>query len=512
MKQALLSPMHAYRPLPQWGVWLLAGMLMLLAPVAGLLAVTGSILLVTIPVLLLVSLVLAFHPWLFTWLIIFSGLVVMGILRLYAPEFQIIRWIIPLVALAVPIAIFLLQAFQPHPAERSKLPALFWWGMAFTVAALFSSLVNWSGFSDAAFGAKNYFQVWGLVVAFALIRYHGDFVRGLRILFLSIAVLQLPFVLHQWLVLVPQRSALGAISANDVIAGTFGADLFGGGNNAILSAYLTMAIGLLISSWKEHVISVWWMILGVLLLVSPVFVNESKIAFFYFWLMFLVLYWPDIVKRPAHFLVGNILLFAFLFLLLIVYATVAAVGGHRIQGVFDYLSFVQQQNMELGYGTYTLNRWTALTFWFSQHMPHDILHAFIGHGLGQSQEGGIVLTSDHTLGSGRYHGMGIGQTTLAALLWDVGLIGLAVVSMLFVSAFRLAGRLARDCQGQAPAVALFKSLQVAVAILFLSLTHKSFFIFEPTFQILFVLIIGYLIYSARHLLHPDRQAPRAAGG
>lgn len=497
MKEAALPSMHAYQAAPRWGTWVLFALLVVLVPIAGLLAVTGSIFLVAIPAVLLFAAVLLFHPWLFTWLIIVSGLVVMGVIRLYAPQFQIIRWIVPLVALAVPIAIALMQAFKSRPAEPARQPALLWWGVAFVGVALISTLVNWSRFSTAILGAKDYFQVWGLLLAFALIRFQGDFTRGLRMLFLAIAFVQLPFVLQQWFVLIPQRSGYGFLSADDVVAGTFGADLLGGGNNTILSAYLIMAIGMLISLWKEHVIRVWWMMPGVLLLVAPVFLNETKIAFFYFWLMFLVLYRSEISRRPVQFFLGNLVLFAFLFVFVFVYAYLAEGEGHRIHGVLDYLSFVKQQNLELGYGSYTLNRWTALTFWFSEHIPHDMLHAVIGHGLGQSQEGGVLLSGSHTLASRRYHGMGIGQTALTALLWDVGLVGLAVVGMLFVSAFKLAGRLARDYQAQPHAAALFKGLQIAVAILFLSLTHKSFFVFEPTFQLLFVLIIGYLIYSAR---------------
>jgi hypothetical protein len=108
--------------------------------------------------------------------------------------------------------------------------------------------------------------------------------------------------------------------------------------------------------------------------------------------------------------------------------------------------------------------------------------------------------------------MGIGLTGLSALLWDVGLIGTLLVGLMFLSAYRLAGRLAQATSGNPLAMALFKGLQAGVAILALSIAHKSYFVFEMAFQTLFVLIIGYLIYSARHLLHPDRQAPRAAGG
>ncbi|MBZ0069831.1 MAG: hypothetical protein K8F26_13580 [Thiobacillus sp.] len=514
MKQVLLSPMHAYRPLPQWGVWLLAAMLVLLAPVAGLLAVTGSVFLVTIPVLLVLSLVLAFHPWLFTWLIIFSGLVVMGILKLYAPQFQVIRWLIPLMTLAVPIAVFLLQAFNPSPAEKTKLPALFWWGMAFVCASLASTLVNWSGLMTAISGTKNYFQVWGLILVFALIRYRGDFSRGLTILLVGVGLLQIPFVLHQHFFIVPMRmrfAGVGGLSPDDVIAGTFGAEWYGGGNNALLAAYLFIVISLLFSLWRNKVLPAWLVFPAALLLAFPVFLNEAKVALFYAWVMFVVLYWDDIARRPLRFIVANAFLVVFMSVFILFYAQIAAETG-KAHTVGQYLDFLIEMNLYRGYGTYELNRWTALVFWFQEHFPHDLWHALVGHGLGETQEGSNLVDVSNSLAGHRYHGMGIGLTGLSALLWDVGLVGTMLVGLMFLSAYRLAGRLAKASNGNSLAMALFMGLQAGVAILALSIAHKSFFVFEMAFQILFVLIVGYLIYSARHLLQPDRQAPRAAGG
>ncbi len=512
MKQAALSSMNAYRrPAPQWGIWGLVALCVLLAPVAGLLAVTGSIFLVTIPVVMLLAVVLVFHPWLFTWLILFSGLVVMGVIRLYAPQFQVIRWLIPLLTVAVPIAVLLLQAFKPGPGERAKLPALFWWCVAFMGAALVSTLINWSGLIDAVSGAKSYFQVWGLIAVFALILFRGDFNRGLTLFLVAIGLLQIPFVLHQYFYLVPMRRGLGAISPEDVIAGAFGAELYGGGNNALLAAYLFIAIGLLLSLWRQKIVSVWLVFPAVLLLVFPIFLNEAKIAFFYAWVMFIVLYWENIVRHPLRFILGNIVLFLFLVVFVLFYAQLAAESG-KAHTVGQYLDFLKEQNLYRGYGTYVLNRWTALPFWFNEHFPRDIGHALIGHGLGETQEGALLLDVSNTVAARRYSGMGIGLTGLSALLWDVGLIGLGIVAMLFLSAYRLAGRLARASSERPLAMALFKGLQAGIAILGLSVTHKSFFVFDMAFQSLFVLIVGYLIYSARYLLHSDRQAPRAIGG
>jgi hypothetical protein len=512
MKQAVLPTSRFHRTVSPWGIWILVALLVLLAPLLGLLSATGNIFLVTIPVVMLLAMVLVFHPWLFTWLIIISGLVVMGVVRLYASEFQIIRWLIPLLTVGVPITVVIVQAFKASPSERSQLPALFWWAVAFLCAALITTLVNWSGFITAIAGAKNYFQVWGLIAVFALIYYRGDFTRGLTILLLGIGLLQVPFVLHQYFFVVPMRTGLAKIVPEDVIAGTFGAELYGGGNNALLAAYLFIAIGILLAVWRQRILPAWLVFPSTLLLIFPVFLNEAKITFFYAWVMFLVLYWRDIVRRPSRFIFGNLVLILFLFLFVSFYAEIAVKSGEA-HNLGQYLDFLEEQSLERGYGTYELNRWTALTFWFQEHFPRDGLHAFIGHGLGETQEGALLLDVSNTVAARRYPGMGIGLTGLSALLWDVGLIGVALVAGLFISAYRLAGRLARICQERPLAVALFNGLQVGVAILALSMVHKSFFVFDMAFQSLFVLIVGYLIYSARHLpvLDGKRNAPLVDG-
>ena len=512
MKHATMPSTTAYRSAPRWGIWVILALCLMLAPIAGLLAVTGSIFLVALPAVLLLAAVLVFYPWLFTWLILFSGLAVMGVVRLYLPQFQIVRWLIPLLTVALPITVLLLQAFKPGSAERARLPALFWWAVAFVFAALVTTLINWNGLVAAISGAKSYFQVWGLIAVFALVRYRGDFSRGLTFFLLGLALLQVPFVLHQYFYLVPMRMSYASVlSPDDVIAGTFGAELYGGGNNALLAAYLFIAIGVLLSLWRQKIVAGWLAFPAVLLLVFPVFLNEAKITFFYAWLMFVVLYWEDIIRRPLRFIVGNIALFLFLVVFVLFYAQIAAETG-KAHTVGQYLDFLKEQNLERGYGTYMLNRWTALTFWFSEHFPGDIWHALIGHGLGETQEGALLLDVSNTVAARRYHGMGIGLTGLSALLWEVGLIGVALVAGLFLSAYRLAGRLAKASRERPQAIALFRGLQAGVAILALSVAHKNFFVFDMAFQSLFVLIVGYLIYSARYLPRTDRQAPRAIGG
>lgn len=493
----VLAPIGAIR-VPWAGIGL-SVLVIVAALFLGLLAGTGNLLISVVLVVGAVVALLSFRPWLFAWTILVTVLVVLGTLRLYAPQFQYLRWLVPFASIAIMLAMFILQAFQKQSAAKAPLPSLFWWLVAFFAAGLVPTLLNWSGLVPALLSLKNYFQLWALLVIFSLINFHGHFIRRLIIILLAIAFIQLPFVLHQYFYVVPQRPNIPGLQPDDVIAGTFGADLSGGGNNALLAAYLVMSAGLLISMWQQKVLSGWLAAIGTALLIFPIFLNETKVSFFYIWVMFLVLFRQDIVRNPARFIAGHLVLGTFLLFFLYVYALIARDTGHRVNGILDYLDFVRYTNLEAANPRFGLTRFSALTFWFGEHFPGDALHAFIGHGLGQTQEAGIASGEVYnTLAGRRYPGLHIGVSALSAMLWDIGLVGVTVVSLLFVSAFRLAGRLARDWAGEPSAVALFRALQAAVAVLFITLPHKNLFVFEITEQGLFVLLVGFLIYSARH--------------
>lgn len=490
---------------------MLGGLLLVLftAIIFGLMAASGIVLISLIPLLGVIVVLLSFRPWLFTWITLVAILVVLGTLRLYFPGLQYLRWLVPIACAGVLLAMLISQSFHRAHRPSAPLPALFIWVAAFAVYGLVATLLNWTGMVPAILGVKNYFQVWTLLLIFTMIHFRGYFIHGFIVFLLAIAFLQLPLVLHQLFVVVPSRPILPGLFPHDVIAGSFGADMDGGGNNALLSAYLVMSVGLLISMWQQKILKAWLLALGAALLIFPVFLNESKVSFFYIWIMFLVLFREDIAKNPLRFIVGNIALGLFLIFFLYMYTLIAHASGQRVSGVLDYLDYIYFMNVKTSNQLYGLTRFTALSFWFLEHFPGDVLHAFIGHGLGQTQEAGVLSKGYYNTIAGRlYPGLHIGVSALSAMLWDVGLIGVTIACMMFASAFRLAGRLAGDWAGEPAAVALFRALQAAIAILFITIPHKNLFVLEITEQGLFILLVGFLIYSARHT---PRQVLRPSG-
>ena len=112
--------------------------------------------------------------------------------------------------------------------------------------------------------------MWPLLLAMVLITWQQKVINSLPKGIFAIALLQLPFVLQQYFVLVPRRIGLGGgIVPVDIVSGTFGASLFAGGANAVLAAFMTIVVACLLGLWKHSVLPAWKAVFLSLLLLSP---------------------------------------------------------------------------------------------------------------------------------------------------------------------------------------------------------------------------------------------------
>lgn len=359
-------------------------------------------------------------------------------------------------------------------------------------------------------GFKDYFQAWGLLAAFLLMPIRPTFRKALLTFSIALGMIQVPLALHQYFFLVPLRIGVLGVMPADIVAGTFGGDMNGGGNNAAMAAYQFFCISIVLCLWKYGQLGVGRMLTLVGFLAVPVLLNETKVSFIFAMLVFCVIFWEEIKKNPLRFAQASIFLAVILSGFVMSYVLMAE-KADRINGLAQYLDLLVEHNLYRGYGTYQLNRFTALSFWFTEHVPRDLLHALVGHGLAQTREASAFVDIGTTLAAKRYAGMGIGVTALSGLLWEVGLIGVGLVIAMFVSAFRLAGRLSRSCREEPVRQAFLKGAQAGIAVAMLSLAHKSLFMFELTYQIFVVLLLGYLAYEYRLYRVSEYSRPTVEG-
>ena len=437
------------------------------------------------------------------WFVLIGGLVVTGVCQLYLPGSRYVRYVVPLASFAL-ILHWVMEYFRTRNRKSDiPVPAPIWWALAFALTGLISVLINLSDPAVAVIGMKDYFQMWPFFLSIVFLRWNQSFAKNLFRGLLVIALVQLPFVVHQYLFLVPLRRGFGQglgteIVPVDVVAGTFGALLLGGGNNAVLAAFQVIIVGFLLALWKNGVVSLWKVALLSLLLLSPMLVNEAKVAVLYLPLAFIVVFYRDIAVKPIKFIVAGSAMTGVLAALMTAIILAHPTGDlHSVEDLVNFVVARQTADVSERQGQYSeLSRVTALTFWAKEHVTANPANTLLGHGMGASREREGGITTADTLADKRYRGLRIGYTALSALLWDTGIVGMIMVLGMFASTFFTAGRLSQHYRDKDPfKTSLFEGAQASMAVLTLSLAHKDFFITNIPFQTLAYTLIGFIAYS-----------------
>ena len=481
-----------------------------LGVLGGVLSATGKPQLIAVFFGLVVVAMIVSSRTALLWFVLIGGLVVAGVCQLYVPTLKYVRYVVPLATGPLLLHGFMDYLLSWTRTQHAPMPVTMRWALAFVLTCLVSVLINASDPAVTLLGVKGYFQMWGLFLGLVIIRWGPAMTRQLCMGILVIALLQLPFVAHEYFVLAPTRIRPGFVAV-DIVAGTFGALLDGGGATAVLAAFQILVVSCLVALWKNGALSGLKLLVLSPLLLAPMLVNEVKIAVLYLPLTFVVMFYRDIVARPMKFLMAGIGLLGILAALMA--ALVAAQPSSKVQSWSDLVSFViERQSADIGergehYGE--LTRVTALTFWAKEHVATNPAYTLLGHGLGASRDASGALDITDTLAEKRYGGMNIGYTALSALLWDTGIIGLVTVLGMFASAFLAAGGLANHFRGKDRfRTGLFEGLQGGIAVLTLSLASRDYFVTHLPFQTIVYLTIGFIVCSQ---LQVERSAGQRAG-
>lgn len=484
-------------------------MTIFLAVIAGLIAVTANPLVILFFLAAGAGVLLMLQPTLLLWMVLIGGLVFSGLAELYIPALRRLPWGVVLAALSLGLVATvsrMLSTDKLHSRtsarEESKILA---WALSFFVIACFSTFYNLGFSMDAIIGLKGYFQVWGILLAFAWINLSIPSVNRISRALLWLAALQVPFALHQYFILAPQRLSVEAgrqlIVAQDIVVGTFVGSMGGGGGSAILTLLQVVCIVLLLALWRQKQIKSMPALTLAGFYFIPILLNETKVTFVIFPIALTLLYWDRLLKNPFRFTLASLLVAALLISVLFFYA-----AGQRKAGVGEYWQQTMAYNTgERGYGGYLLNRTTVYRYWLKRHGFEDINGTLIGHGAGETNDGQSGLRHN-TLAMTRYGGTGIGLTGISGLLWEVGVLGTLAAIGFFYSAFRAAGRLATRVKTGFD-WAVLKTAEAGIAVLAISLLHNNYFLFEIGYQTLLMLMVGIIIHYSRSL-QPRIEASR----
>ena len=492
-------------------IWLPA---IILASFFGSLLALGIYPVIIILVLLVLGPLLVVYPKIGLWVSIIGALVFAGLIDLYFPALRPIKWVVTILSIALLIvstsSSFLTLTSSPKSFKHP--PSLMLWILGFVMCVVFSSLFNWGGLSSLSVGLKGYFQVWGLLfVIYFLIKDEKEAAKLMRFL-LILGLIQLPFVLHQFIVLVPKRSGLIAAEHNivavDIVAGTFGGSMSGGGRSSSLALLIVVCVTLILASWREGLIGIRRMAVTSFILFLPLLLNEAKIIVVLLPVVMLLLFYDRILTNPFKFIAGlgiTSMLLSALFAAYLLLPGAQPAGGRSIESV--YRQTLEYNVGRLGYGGLALNRLTVYKFWFDEHMHvGSAANLLIGHGPGQTNDGSAILSN--SLSTTRYPGYGIGLTGFSAMLWEIGLIGTGIALTILFSAYRLGDKLAKQWRNtsQWP---LIKAAQISMPLFGISLLHNNFFIVDLSYQALFILLVSYLLVMSRFAKVNDKKVSNA---
>jgi len=431
-------------------------------------------------------------------LVIPASLAAGVIVSLAGPGSTAMSWMISMLSFALlPLAIF-------RFLRSSAQPVFLWLALGFLVYCLLVTAVQWITLEQLVAGTKRYFQGYGVLFALATSLHAAAYMPRWRKLLLVMAFFQLPFAVYEFVVLVPMRGGLDAGGeATDVVAGTFGANLEGGSANAEMSAFLLIVLMFLLTAWRLRAVGrrrLTWM--GLLCL-APLALGETKIVVVLLPLMIITMLRKEIAVNPRRLIAGSAVCAGLTLLLGYLYITI--MDRNTVDEAFHLIT---EYNVgQVGYGGNLLNRMTALTFWWDHHDLADPLHFLFGHGLGSSFWGDNSPLPGHI--AVMHPNYGIGLTTAATLLWDVGLVGLvfhiAILGAAWVSANRVwKGGGATWARHDALAI------QAALACFLVFVFYRDSGVNLLAYEVVVACVLGYLALLRAAQDAPGADAPRTA--
>lgn len=454
---------------------------------AGVVASSGSPIFIAFSIAAIAGVGFFLRPALIVNVILFAGLLIAGLLPLFLEGFASkITWAISGLGLLLTLAAAF--SFVLQSDKMTHTPAFVWLTLAFVTYCTVNSIAQFSSIDETSGGFKRYFQVIGLVFAGAWIPFAEKSIVNWRKLFFIVALCQLPWALYQLLALVPYRQAVrlhypGMIPI-DVVAGTFGASKHAGGSNGEMAAFAIFVLAFFLSRFRSRAIGAK-PLLWLIPILAPLALGETKVVVVLLPLLFFGLYRNDILKRPIAAFGGLVVLGGLTIVALLVYASIS---GRPIN---DQIEDVVRYNLQdKGYGGLVLNRTTALTFWANQQGVRNPIGPVFGHGLGTAHsatEGSIAK---------QFPQFGIDLSAASTLLWEQGVVGITLYTLILMAAWRSAGRLAKKHPNPTLRADAF-AIQACIPIFAFYLIYRVGTLEGLPYQIVIYSMLGYLAWMNR---------------
>ncbi|MFA5171868.1 MAG: hypothetical protein WC426_09905 [Sulfuriferula sp.] len=471
---------------------------------SGLAATTANPIIIVLIISAFGGIFLLMQPKWTMWIVLTIGLLATGTLPLWIPSLNKLGWGVSMLGLLL----FAGATFEQITRYQSKLktPLFIKIALIFFVYSIVISVIQWYSPGELFTAIKRYYQVWGLMFALTWLAFSLSEIQRIQRLMLWLAFAQLPFALYELFKFVPMRKALAlsipGLVPIDIVAGTFGGEMLGGGENGSMATFLIIMFAFLLSRWRSQLLTTKQFIWCSIPTLLPLFLGETKIVVIFFPVMFFGIYGKALLRNPMQGLITTII---------VILITVTA--GYMYAEIYinkPFLTVIQDTLSynfgSRGYGNDYLNRTTAISFWWAQHIT-DPAHLIFGHGLGSAHSSAGALKPGHI--AQLFTGYGIDLTAASELLWETGLMGLSLYLSIFLSAWLTASKLLKkstSIEQSADITAIKSTLPIILIFIF----YRNSPLETLTFQIIFVMQLGYLAYLARKITYDSQISSIAA--
>jgi len=380
---------------------------------------------------------------------------------------------------------------RDHRAGRGWSAALELPLILIVVILVVSTLANRSPVLQVLFSAKEYFFLWGtwfLIVGGVIAVRSVDRIWAWMPWFL---LLQLPAVIYQRFFISSTRKGG---SPWDAVVGLFGGNPEGGGASGAMAMITVITVAMAIIHWRRNLMPGWKLALTVALGLATLMLSEVKFAIVLIPIVVALIFGRELLSRPLRSLamlsIAVIASLAIGYAYLNQYATALGVSSHSVE---RYVENAVRRNADIDIPdpfSREMGRIAAIKFWWQEQSLDDPLHVVVGHGIGASRLG---LVQGEV--AKRYIFV-IERSSVAILLWEVGMLGLlaviAALSTAMLAAFRLARR-AIDASESA----VLQTMGVGLFVALISLPYGPDFIRVPQFQLFAILMLARVTVATR---------------
>ncbi len=425
---------------------------------------------------------------------------------LYFLNLRQATWIAVGMAVLFSARIVMDQTVARRRLEKANAPGtvMVWLGL-FAACYGVSLILNRPAVGQVVASLKSIWPMFGVLVAFYWVRWAPEQLRRLWMLMIIVLLAQLPVTLYQHFFV-----ASKIFGAFDSVVGTFGGTQLGGGLSSVMVLFVIIALCFVLALWNRGLMTQRRMLTITVIALMVILLGEVKAAFIWLPVAAFFVLRKRVLRSIASLVTYGVLAAALCGAIYFTYNQLYWGGNmSRLDTVEEKLDsgggyFFDPNNVNYTNGE--ISRGASLALWATDRVSSPLKRA-MGYGPGASKSGSVLGNGEIAR---RFAPLHIDATTLAVLLWEVGVLGaLAYAGMIF-AALRAGWRFIKAGQGSTFQLAAMETAVAGVGLCVTMLIYNRTLTDEPTMQLLFVFCMGYIVQCVRFGPHAAEPGDAAA--